>query len=117
MGADAERNGVYPNPGSIVEVKFVLNSRGEISKMIHVNPSAGTSDAATRACPAAIEPGRRRRLDRYYRQLESEQEMTFTFLYQRAIPGKASGLRFRWDAGWSSSKAFRRCGGIGKACW
>ena len=77
-------SGVYPNPGSIVEVKFVLNSKGEISKIIHVNPSAGTSDAATRACPAAIEARAPYGdwTDDMIAMLGSEQEMTFTFLYQ-----------------------------------
>jgi hypothetical protein len=77
-------SGVYPNPGSIVEVKFVLNSRGEISKIIHVNPSVGTSDSATRACPAAIEARAPYGdwTDDMIAMLGSEQEMTFTFLYQ-----------------------------------
>jgi len=67
-----------------VEVKFVLNSKGEISKIIHVNPSAGTSDAATRACPAAIEARAPYGdwTDDMIAMLGSEQEMTFTFLYQ-----------------------------------
>jgi len=77
-------SGVYPNPGSIVEVKFVLTSRGEITKILHVNPSAGTSDAATRACPAAIEaraPYGEWTAD-MIAMLGNEQEMTFTFLYR-----------------------------------
>jgi hypothetical protein len=78
------QSGVYPNPGSTVEVKFVLNARGEISKIVHVTPSAGTSDAATRACPAAIEgpapygPW----TDDMIAMLGNEQEMTFSFYYQ-----------------------------------
>lgn len=76
--------GVYPNPGSIVEVKFVLNSKGEVSKILNVHPSAGTSDAATRACPAAIEARSPygEWTDDMIAMLGNEQQMTFTFLYK-----------------------------------
>ena len=77
-------SGVYPNPGSIVEVKFLLNSRGEVAKILQVNPSLGTSDAATRACPAAIEARAPYGdwTDDMINMLGTEQQMTFTFLYQ-----------------------------------
>jgi len=77
-------SGVSPNSGTMVEVKFVLNSKGEISKIIHVNPSAGMPDAAIHACPAAIEtpapygPW----TDDMIATLGSEQELTFVFYYQ-----------------------------------
>jgi hypothetical protein len=78
-----DQSGVYPNPGSMVEVKFALNSKGEISKIINVNPSAGTSDAAVQACPSAIEA--RAPYGQWTDDIAvfgNEQEFTFAFYYQ-----------------------------------
>jgi hypothetical protein len=78
-----DTSGVYPQPGSTVEVTFVLNSKGEISTIKKVQASAGTSDAGTKACPAAITarapygPW----TDDMIAVLGQEQQMTFTFYY------------------------------------
>jgi hypothetical protein len=78
------QSAVSPNSGSTVEVKFTLNSRGEISKIIHVTPSAGTSDAATQACPSAITSRAPygEWTDDMIAMLGNEQEFTFVFYYQ-----------------------------------
>jgi hypothetical protein len=77
-------SGVYPQSGSTVEVKFRLNSKGEISQILGVKPSAGTSDEATKACVSGITtrapygPW----TDDMIAILGDDQEMTFVFYYE-----------------------------------
>jgi hypothetical protein len=77
------QGGVLTSPGSMVEVKFALNSKGEISKVINVNPSAGTSLPATQACPTAIQAQKSygEWTDDMNSTLGTEQEFTFVFYY------------------------------------
>ncbi len=73
---------VYPTSGSTVAVKFIMDSKGAITKVVDVKSTA--SDAASRACMSAI-------TDRspygdwtedMIAVLGTQQEMTFTFYYQ-----------------------------------
>lgn len=75
---------IYPNSGSAVSVKFVMNTKGDIARIVSVEPTAGTSDAATRACISAItnRAPYGEWTDDMIAMLGNEQEMTFTFYYQ-----------------------------------
>ncbi len=73
---------VYPTSGSTVAVKFIMDAKGAITKVVNVDSTA--SDAASRACMSAI-------TDRspygdwtedMIAVLGTQQEMTFTFYYQ-----------------------------------
>ena len=77
-------NGIHPDSPCQVEVKFVVNSHGEISKIVDVNLSAGTAAAAAKACISAIQARATygEWTDDMIAKLGSEQEMTFSFLYQ-----------------------------------
>jgi hypothetical protein len=79
-----EESGVHPNRGTTVEIKFVLNKHGEISKIEYVKPSPGTSDSATRCCTGAIEDRSPygEWTDDMIATLGPETEMTFMFFYQ-----------------------------------
>jgi len=74
---------VRPNSGSIVAVKFVMDKTGAV-KIAGVDPSAGTSDEATRACVSAITQRSPYGdwSDDMIAVLGKEQEMTFSFYYQ-----------------------------------
>ena len=71
-------------PGNTVSVTFVLNSKGQITRVEKVDPSPGTSDAGARACASAITnrspygPWS----DDMITVLGTEQTITFTFLYE-----------------------------------
>ena len=81
---DLARSKIYPNSGSVVQVKFVMDSKGAISRIVNVEPSAGTSDAATRSCISAITARAPYGdwSDDMISVLGKEQEMTFSFYYQ-----------------------------------
>jgi hypothetical protein len=76
------QSNVYPPSGTKVSVKFVLNKKGEISRILNVDGDAG--DQGKRACASAITarapygPW----TDDMVAMLGDEQEMTFTFFYQ-----------------------------------
>ena len=65
-------------------VVFKLNSKGEVSQIVSVEPTPGTSDASTRACPSAIAipapygPW----TEDMIAVLGTEQELVFTFYYE-----------------------------------
>ncbi len=73
---------VYPGSGSTVTVKFIMNSRGQITKIVSHQSTA--SDEATRACISAItKPGPYGEwTDDMKAVLGEQQELTFTFYYQ-----------------------------------
>jgi hypothetical protein len=75
---------VYPNSGSYVQVKFIMNSKGEISKIVRVDPTGAPSDAAIRACEAGITA--RSPYGQWTEDmiavLGEQQEMTFVFYYE-----------------------------------
>jgi len=77
-----EQSGIYPSPGTMVSVTFVLNSKGEIARIVSHKPedSAPAIDACVSAitAPAPYGPW----TDDMTSVLGTEQEMTFTFLYQ-----------------------------------
>jgi hypothetical protein len=75
---------IYPASGTQVSVKFVMNSKGEITNILKVDPSAGSSDAANRACVSAISRPAPYGdwTDDMISVLGTEQEMTFTFFYE-----------------------------------
>ncbi|KAB2649211.1 MAG: hypothetical protein WCO38_05570 [Verrucomicrobiota bacterium] len=75
---------VYPNSGSYVQVKFIMNSKGEISKIISVDPTGAPSDAAIRACPSGITARSPygQWTDDMIAVLGEKQEMTFVFYYE-----------------------------------
>jgi hypothetical protein len=74
----------YPTPGTIVSVKFIMNSKGEIARIVSVDTPTGASEQAKASCVAGISarspygPWS----DDMKAALGSEQELTFTFLYQ-----------------------------------
>ena len=70
--------------GNYVSVKFKLNSKGEISEIVSVDPTSGTPDSDVQACVAGIR-------DRspygpwtadMIATMGTETEMTFTFYYE-----------------------------------
>ena len=73
---------ITPPPGSMVTVKFILNSEGKIARIISVESKA--TDAAARTCtssitiPSPFGPW----TDDMKALLGEEQEMIFTFYYQ-----------------------------------
>jgi len=75
---------VYPNSGSYVQVKFIMNSKGEITKIVRVDPTGAPSDAAIRACEAGITA--RSPYGQWTEDmiavLGEQQEMTFVFYYE-----------------------------------
>jgi hypothetical protein len=72
----------YPPPGSMVTVKFVLNSEGRIARIIEVDSLA--SDSAAQACVSGITD--RAPYGSWTEDMKAilgeEQEMTFTFHYR-----------------------------------
>ncbi len=75
-------NKVYPASGSTVTVKFVMDSKGLIARIVNVDSTAG--ELASRACVTAI-MGRAPYGDwnaDMIAVLGEQQEMTFTFYYQ-----------------------------------
>ncbi len=77
-----EESKVYPTPGSTVEVKFVMNSDGGITRIVNVESTA--TDFGSRACMSAITERAPygKWTDDMIAILGTEQEMTFKFLYQ-----------------------------------
>ncbi|MEO7414277.1 MAG: hypothetical protein ABIZ81_13060 [Opitutaceae bacterium] len=73
---------VYPSSGSTVEVKFIMNVDGAITRVVKVESTA--TDAASRACMSAITERAPygKWTDDMIAVLGSEQEMTFKFYYQ-----------------------------------
>jgi len=73
---------VYPGSGTNVSVKFVLNDRGEVSRIVSVEGSAG--EIGRQSCVSAITSRAPygEWSDDMKRVLGADQEMTFTFYYQ-----------------------------------
>ena len=73
---------VYPTAGSAVTVKFVMDSKGLIARIVNVDSTA--KDAAERACMSAITDRAPygEWTDDMKAVLGEQQEMTFTFYYQ-----------------------------------
>lgn len=73
---------ISPTPGSSVTVKFIMNSKGEIAKIIDHDTTA--SDQATQACMSAITDRSPYGAwtDDMIAVFGHEQEMTFRFYYQ-----------------------------------
>jgi hypothetical protein len=73
---------VYPASGSTVEVKFIMNVDGAITRVVNVESTA--TDAASRACMSAITERAPygKWTDDMIAVLGTEQEMTFKFYYQ-----------------------------------
>lgn len=73
---------VYPPAGSTVEVKFIIDSDGAITRVVNVESTA--TDAAARACMSAITD--RSPYGKWTEDmiavLGTQQEMTFKFFYQ-----------------------------------
>jgi hypothetical protein len=75
---------VSPTSGTSVTVKFVMNSEGEISRIVNVDGTAGGDGAPAHACVSAITdrapygPW----TDDMKAILGEQQDMTFTFYYQ-----------------------------------
>jgi hypothetical protein len=79
-----DQSGVRPPPGCMVDVTFKLNSKGEVTEIVNVKPSAGTPDSGKDACvtsiahPAPYGPW----TDDMIAMLGTEQTLTFTFFYE-----------------------------------
>jgi hypothetical protein len=73
---------IYPTSGSTVEVKFIMNSEGAITRVVNVESTA--TDAASRACMSAITDRSPygKWTDDMIAVLGEQQEMTFKFFYQ-----------------------------------
>jgi hypothetical protein len=73
---------IYPTSGSTVTVKFIMDSKGLIARVVNVDSTA--SDAASRACMSAITD--RAPYGDWTEDMKAvlgeQQEMTFTFYYQ-----------------------------------
>jgi hypothetical protein len=76
-------NQVYPKSGTPVTVKFVLNSKGNVTRIVNVDTSPGTSDAAGRTCVAAITAHAPYGdwTEEMVATLGTDQEITLTFYY------------------------------------
>ena len=72
----------YPPAGSTVEVKFIMNSDGKITRIVNVETSA--NETASRSCMSAITERAPygKWTDDMIAMLGQEQEMTFKFFYQ-----------------------------------
>jgi hypothetical protein len=70
--------------GNMVTVTFVLNSRGQVARIIKVDPAPGTSEGAKNACAAAISNPSPYGVwsDDMIAVLGSEQTISFTFFYE-----------------------------------
>jgi len=79
-----EEGGIYQASGNTVAVTFVLNSKGEVTNIVSVQPSSGTTEAATRACasgvslPSPYGPW----TDDMISVLGTQQQMTIMFIYE-----------------------------------
>jgi len=73
---------IYPGSGTNVSVKFVLNERGEVARIVSVEGSSG--EIGKQSCVSAITARAPygEWSDDMKRVLGAEQEMTFTFYYQ-----------------------------------
>jgi hypothetical protein len=73
---------IYPTSGSSVQVKFIMNSEGAITRIVNVESTA--TDAASRACMSAITDRSPygKWTDDMTAVLGEQQEMTFKFFYQ-----------------------------------
>jgi len=73
---------IYPGSGTNVSVKFVLNDRGEVARIVSVEGSSG--EIGKQSCVSAITTRAPygEWSDDMKRVLGAEQEMTFTFYYQ-----------------------------------
>jgi hypothetical protein len=76
-------NKVYPRSGTQVTVKFVLDSKGAVTRIINVDSAPGAPDAAGRTCVAAITAHSPYGdwTDEMVATLGPEQEMTLSFYY------------------------------------
>lgn len=74
----------YPPPGSTVTITFILNSSGEISKIIHVESSASCTEIGTKACNSALTDPQPygKWTDDMISVFGTEQELTFSFYYE-----------------------------------
>jgi hypothetical protein len=77
-------NGLQPVSGSQVSVKFVITSKGEISRIVIADRSAGIPDAVARACVNAVTSRAPYGVwtPEMVAALGSEQEITLSFTYQ-----------------------------------
>jgi hypothetical protein len=73
---------IYPVSGSTVEITFIMNDEGGITKIVTVDSSA--SDGASRACMSAITERAPygKWTDDMIAVLGNQQQMTFKFFYQ-----------------------------------
>jgi len=73
---------IYPGSGTHVSVKFVLNERGEVARIVSVEGSSG--EIGKQSCVSAITTRAPygEWSDDMKRVLGAEQEMTFTFYYR-----------------------------------
>jgi hypothetical protein len=76
-------NNVYPKSGTLVTVKFVMNSKGMITRIVNVDTAPGTPDVAGRTCVAAITAHQPYGdwTDEMVATLGTDQEMTLSFYY------------------------------------
>ena len=78
-----DQSRISPASGSQVAVRFKLTSKGEVSAIIEIAPTPGTSEQGTRACARAITVGAPygEWSDDMKQVLGDEQELAITFLY------------------------------------
>jgi len=76
-------NKIYPKSGTPIAVKFVLNSKGEVTRIVNVDSTPGTPDVAGRTCVAAITAHAPYGdwTDEMIATLGADQEITLTFYY------------------------------------
>ncbi|HEY3754723.1 MAG TPA: hypothetical protein VGL42_01100 [Opitutaceae bacterium] len=74
----------FPPPGSTVTITFVLNSSGEISKIVHVETSQSCTEIGEHACADALKnPAPYGKwTEGMIAVLGNEQTLTFSFLYE-----------------------------------
>jgi len=78
-----DQGGVFPTRGSRVDVKFILNSKGEIAKVVSVESGlAGRQAEAYCVSGITIPAPYGKWTDDMVALLGEEQEMTFAFFYQ-----------------------------------
>ena len=78
-----DQSRVSPAPGSEVAIRFKLNSKGDVTAILEMSPTAGTSEQGARACARAITIGAPygEWSDDMKAVLGEEQELGITFLY------------------------------------
>ena len=79
-----EESAIQQEAGNSVSVTFILNSNGEITRILKVDSTRGTSNAAKQACVGAIAlPAPYGAwTDAMIASLGKEQQLSFTFYYQ-----------------------------------